>query len=304
MRLGIMLLGGGPSVSELLARIERAEEQGFQSIWLPNVRGADALTVLALAGGRTSRIELGTFVVPTYPRHPAALAQQALTTQVATGGRLVLGIGLSHRVTMADALGFDFDHPIRHMRDYLRTLGPLMTGEPVEYSGPEIRINGYQISVPGATPPPVLVAALGPQMLRLTGTLADGTAIWMGGARYLSEHAVPIITAAAREAGRSAPRIVAGLPLCVTANAAAARDFANQTYARYGQLPSYRAVLDKNDAALPADAALIGTAAEVRAGLDALASAGATDFAASVFAPPGEDTAATFALLREYAGQP
>ncbi|MGN6811124.1 MAG: TIGR03564 family F420-dependent LLM class oxidoreductase [Thermomicrobiales bacterium] len=303
MRLGIMLLGGGPSVSELLARIERAEEQGFQSIWLPNVRGADALTVLALAGGRTSRIELGTFVVPTYPRHPAALAQQALTTQVATGGRLVLGIGLSHRVTMADALGFDFDHPIRHMRDYLRTLGPLMTGEPVRYSGPEIRINGYQITVPGATPPPVLVAALGPQMLRLTGTLADGTAIWMGGARYLSEHAVPIITAAAREAGRSAPRIVAGLPLCVTANAAA-RDFANQTYARYGQLPSYRAVLDKNDAALPADAALIGTAAEVRAGLDALASAGATDFAASVFAPPGEDTAATFALLREYAGQP
>ncbi|MGN6675776.1 MAG: TIGR03564 family F420-dependent LLM class oxidoreductase [Thermomicrobiales bacterium] len=303
MRLGIMLLGGGPSVSELLARIERAEEQGFQSIWLPNVRGADALTVLALAGGRTSRIELGTFVVPTYPRHPAALAQQALTTQVATGGRLVLGIGLSHRVTMADALGFDFDHPIRHMRDYLRTLGPLMTGEPVRYSGPEIRINGYQLTVPGATPPPVLVAALGPQMLRLTGALADGTAIWMGGARYLSEHAVPIITTAAREAGRSAPRIVAGLPLCVTANAAA-RDFANQTYARYGQLPSYRAVLDKNDAALPADAALIGTAAEVRAGLDALASAGATDFAASVFAPPGEDTAATFALLREYAGQP
>jgi alkanesulfonate monooxygenase SsuD/methylene tetrahydromethanopterin reductase-like flavin-dependent oxidoreductase (luciferase family) len=190
------------------------------------------------------------------------------------------------------------------MRDYLRTLGPLMTGEPVEYSGPEIRINGYQISVPGATPPPVLVAALGPQMLRLTGTLADGTAIWMGGARYLSEHAGPIITAAAREAGRPAPRVVAGLPRCVTANAAAARDFANQTYARYGQLPSYRAVLDKNDAALPADAALIGTAAEVRAGLDALASAGATDFAASVFAPPGEDTAATFALLREYAGQP
>jgi 5,10-methylenetetrahydromethanopterin reductase len=304
MRLGIMLLGGGLAVSELLARIERAEAQGFHSAWLPNVRGADALTVLALAGGRTSRIELGTFVVPTYPRHPATLAQQALTAQVATSGRLVLGIGLSHRVTMADALGLDFDHPIRHMRDYLRTLGPLMTGEPVEYDGPEVRINGYQIIVPDATPPPVLVAALGPQMLRLTGALADGTAIWMGGARYLGEHAVPTITAAAREAGRPAPRVVAGLPICVTANAAAVRDFANRTYERYGQLPSYRAVLDKNDAALPADAALIGTAAEVRAGLDALASAGATDFAASVFAPPGEDTAATFALLREYAGQP
>jgi 5,10-methylenetetrahydromethanopterin reductase len=303
MRLGIMLLGGGPSVSELLAQIEQAESQGFHSIWLPNVHGADALTVLALAGGRTSRIELGTFVVPTYPRHPAALAQQALTAQVATGGRLVLGIGLSHRVTMEEALGFDFAHPIRHMRDYLRTLGPLLTGAPVRYSGPEIRINGYQLSVPGATPSPVLVAALGPQMLRLTGALADGTAIWMGGARYLGEHAVPTITTAAREAGRPAPRVVAGLPICVTANAAAAREFANRGYARYGQLPSYRAVLDKNDSALPADAALIGTAAEVRAGLDALASAGATDFAASVFAPPGEDTAATITLLREYAGQ-
>src|SRR5919199_1529103 len=234
MRIGLMIVtAGAPDLESVLAQIDQAEAMGFASAWVSSVRSFDALTVLALAGQRTRRIELGTFVTPTYPRHPAALAEQALAVQAASGGRLTLGIGLSHRVTMEQLLGLDWSHPIRHTREYLSCLVPLLRGEPTKFSGTEYRIDGYQLTVPGATPPTVLVAALGPQMLRLVGRLADGTAVWMGGARYLAEHAVPTITAAAREAGRPAPRIVAGLPLCVPDDPAAARQHAAQAYARY-----------------------------------------------------------------------
>lgn len=303
MQIGVMvpLPGDTPTVPELVGQIARAEARGFASVWAPNVRGADALTVLALAGSQTRTVELGTFVVPTYPRHPAALAQQALTVQAITGGRLALGIGLSHRVVMEGMLGFDWNHPLRHMREYLHCLSALLSGEPAHFAGAEFHVEGYQLTVPGAAPPPVLVAALGPQMLRLAGRLADGTAIWMGGPRYLADHAVPAITGAAREAGRPAPRIVAGLPVCVTERAGEVRQQAATAFERYGQLPSYRAVLDKEGAAGPGDVSLIGREEEVRAGLDALAAAGATDLAAAVFAPPGEDPARTYALLQDYA---
>lgn len=247
----------------------------------------------------TGRINLATFVVPTYPRHPSALAEQALTAQVATGGRLTLGIGLSHRYSMEGRLGFDRDHPVRHLREYLGCLTPLLRGEPTTFAGQEFRLDRAQVTVPDATPPSVLVAALGPQLLRLTGRLADGTAIWMGGPRYIAEHDVPTITAAAQEAGRPAPRIVAGLPICVTSNTEAVRERAGRALARYGELPSYRAVLDRQEAgASPADVALIGDEAAVQAGIDELRAAGVTDLVASVYAPRGEDAERTYALLR------
>lgn len=309
MRIGLMAPTPGtmPDLPALLDQIAQAEARGFASVWMPHIRGFDALTVLALAGQQTDTIELGTAVVPTYPRHPAALAQQALTTQVATGGRLRLGIGLSHRVTMETALGFDWSHPIRHMREYLTCLTGLLAGEAVQFAGAEFRINDYQLALPGATPPSVLVAALGPQMLRLTGRHADGTILWMGGPRYLAAQATPIVTDAAREAGRPAPRILAGLPVCVTDRAAEVREQADRFFARYAQLPSYRAVLDQEGARGPADVALIGDEEQVRAGVAALASAGATDLVAAVFTPPGEDATRTYALLRALlapAGQP
>lgn len=302
MRIGIMALPGpGAGLGQLVRQIEQAEADGLAGAWLANIAGADALTVLALAGQATERIELGTFVTPTYPRHPAALAQQALTVQAAVGNRLALGIGLSHRVTMEERLGFDWDHPIRHMREYLSCLTPLLRQEAVEFQGEEFQINGYQLSLPGANPPPVLVAALGPQMLRLTGRMADGTAIWMGGARYIAEHALPVISAAAEQVGRPAPRIVAGLPVCVTDTPDEVRETAARAYERYGQLPSYRAILDREGADTPADVSLIGSAAEVRAGIQSMADAGVTDFAASIFSPRGVDPAPTKDLLKEMA---
>ena len=302
MKIGVQAaLGGNGGIGAVVEELVRAEELGLESAWLPHIQGFDALTVLALAGQRTRRIELGTNVVPTYPRHPSALAQQALTAQAATGGRLTLGIGLSHRFRMEGMLGFDWSRPVRHMREYLSCLRPLLGQERASFAGEEFRIEGYQLAIPDATPPPVLVAALGPQMLRAAGQLADGTAIWMGGPRYLAEHAVPTITAAAREAGRPAPRVLASLPVCVTDRAGAVRAEAATTFARYGQLPSYRAILDREGGVGPADVALIGDEEEVLRGLRALAEAGATDFAASVFAAQGEDPGRTYALLQRHA---
>jgi 5,10-methylenetetrahydromethanopterin reductase len=303
MQIGVTLPTPGQvlDLDTLLREFQRAEALGLHTAWMPNITSFDALTILALAGRQTRTLELGTFVVPTYPRHPAAMAQQALTTQVASGGRLVLGIGLSHRATIETRLGLDYSHPIRHMTEYLRCLAGLLAGEVVSFQGQEFRLDGYQLNVPGATPPPILVAALGPQMLRLAGRLAAGTAIWMGGPRYLAEHVIPTIVPAAREAGRPAPRVLVSVPVCVTDRPEAVRQAANVAFARYGQLPSYRAILDKEGAPNPADVALIGPEDVVRQQLDALAAAGATDFSAAVFAPPGEDAERTWAFLRAYA---
>lgn len=302
MKFGLMIASAGaPSLDDVLDQFVQAEKRGFASAWIPSVRSYDALAVIALAGRLTSTLEMATFVVPTYPRHPSALTEQALTTQAATGGRLTLGIGLSHRVSMEGRLGLDWDHPVRHLREYLSCLTPLLRGEAVTFSGEEFTLDQAQVTVPGVTAPSVLVAALGPQLLRLTGRLADGTAVWMGGPRYLAEHAVPTISAAASAAGRPAPRIVAGTPICVTDSADAVRERANRAFGRYGELPSYRAVLDRQqEGASPADVALIGDEATVLAGIEAYRAAGVTDLVASVYAPRGEDAERTYALLKSH----
>jgi F420-dependent oxidoreductase-like protein len=303
MRIGLFY--GASASADVAARIEGmvdVESRGYDSVWIANIRDTDALMMLALVGQRTSRMEMGTFVVPTYPRHPAALAQQALTAQGASNNRIALGIGLSHRVTMEGALGFDWDHPIRHTREYLHCLEALFSGAPANFEGQEFTLRGYQLGVPGATRPAILVAALGPQMLKLTGQLADGTALWMGGAKYIREYVAPTINEAAAAAGRPAPRIVAGLPVCVTDNPDQVRERAASVYERYGQLPSYRAVLDKEGAAGPADVSLFGNEEQVEAAIRELAAAGVTDLAAAPFTRRPEDPERTHALLARLRG--
>ena len=160
MRIGLMLAMPGDTTGTggLIERARHAEEAGFVSAWLPQVSGLDAISVLAMAGRETSTIELGTAVVPTYPRHPTALAMQALTAQDASGGRFSLGIGLSHKFAIEDSLGLDYSKPIPHMREYLSILNGLLAGERVSFSGELYRVN-TQISVPGTKKPPVLVAS-------------------------------------------------------------------------------------------------------------------------------------------------
>ena len=305
MRIGLVLAMPGDTtpLHGLVEKTAQAEAAGFASAWLPQVMAIDALTMFAMAGSQTSRIELGTAVIPTYPRHPTALACQALTTQAATNGRLTLGIGLSHKVFIEGALGLDYSRPVPHMREYLTVLNGLLAGEPVSFKGELYNVTA-QVAVPGATKPPVMVAALGPAMLKLTGRMADGTITWMGGIPYLRDLAAPTIKAAAAEAGRPAPRIAAMVPVVVTSDADAARDALNATYRMYGVLPSYRATLDRGGAANPADVAIIGTQNEVESQLEEYAQVGVTDLNAVLTAGPAGNREATYELLGALAQQP
>ena len=291
--------GDKVATAGLVERAQAAEVAGFASAWLPQVGTVDALMALALAGGATKRIELGTAVVPTYPRHPTVLAEQALTVQDASGDRLALGIGLSHKFLIENSLGLDYSKPIPHTREYLTILNGLLAGEAVAFSGEMYRVKS-QVSVGKASKPPVLVAALGPAMLRLCGRLSDGTITWMGGLDYLRDIAIPTMTEAAAGAGRPAPRFVAMVPVLLSDDGGAGREVVNTSFEMYGKIPSYRATLDRGGAAEPADVAIIGNDDAIRAGLAAFAEAGVTDFAA-VVPRAASSAAATSELLAELA---
>mgnify|MGYP003335629764 CR=1 FL=1 len=278
MRIGIF---GGAAVDQGLDAVRRAaataEAEGFAAFWLPQIFGLDALAAFTLVGAETPRIELGTAVVPTYPRHPITLAAQALTVQAASDGRLTLGIGMSHQFVIEAMFGYSFEKPARHMREYLDALVPLLRGDQADVDGTTLSVHA-QIGVPGATPPTLLIAALGPAMLKLAAERADGTVTWMTGPRTLGEFTVPTLAAAAEAAGRTAPRVTASLPVCVTDDPADARARAAQIFEVYGHLPSYRAMLDREGAAGPADVAIVGDEATVCAQIRALADCGVTDF--------------------------
>ncbi len=300
MRIGTSLAesSGPDALVKLADDLRTAADDGFASAWISNIFGLEALTSLAVAGSQVPGIELGTAVVPTYPRHPAVLAQQALTTDLAVGGRLTLGIGLSHQIVIQDMYGYSFDKPARHMREYLAVLGPLLAGEPVAFDGETVHAH-IGLSVPRSRARvPLLLAALAPQMLRLAGTQADGTILWMTGPATVRDYIVPAITAAASEAGRPSPRVVCVLPVCVTDDPAAARVNAGKAFAIYGQLPSYRAMLDREGAAGPGDVAVVGDEDRVAAQIRALADGGVTDFVALEYARD-DDGPRTRALLRK-----
>jgi F420-dependent oxidoreductase-like protein len=272
--------GGSESLDELVEAARSAEARGFPSFWTPNIFGLEAITALAIAARETRSIELGTAVVPTYPRHPVAMAQQALTAAAAAGGRFTLGIGLSHKIVIEDMFGLSYERPARHMREYLEVLTPLLRGEPAKFEGEQYRVNAG-LAVAGAGTVPLVVAALGPVMLRLAGRFADGTITWMTGRRTLEGHIGPVIRAAAQKAGRPEPRVVAGLPMTLTNDVESAREKMDQTYAIYGTLPSYRAMLDREGVAGPGGVALLGDESALRAQLRELESAGVTDFQAA-----------------------
>jgi len=282
MRIGIgigEIAGTGGTIDKLVAQAKQAEADGFASGWLANIFGMDAILAAAVCARETATIELGTAVVPTYPRHPTAMAQVALSAAAIARGRFSLGIGLSHQVVIEGMLGLSFAKPYSHMREYLAVLGPLVREGRVAFSGDEFRVNAT-MSVAGAAPCPILVAALAPKMLALAGAETDGTITWMTGPKTIREHTVPRISAAASKAGRKPPRVVVGLPIAVTGKAAAARASAARIFQIYGMLPSYRAMLDREGAGGPADVAIVGGETEVEARIHELEAAGATDLLA------------------------
>jgi len=300
MKIGTSVIepGGGDALTKLADQLRRAADDGFTSAWMANIFGLEALTSLAVAGSHVPGIAVGTAVVPTYPRHPAVLAQQALTAALALGpGRLTLGIGLSHQIVIESMYGYSFDKPARHMREYLSVLLPLLEGTAVSVDGDTLSAH-IGLSTPREDRVPVVLAALAPRMLKLAGELTDGTVLWMTGPATVRDHIVPAITAAATAAGRPSPRVVCVLPVCVTDDVQAARATAAEEFAIYGQLPSYRAVLDKEGAAGPADVALVGDEDTVAAQIAGLADAGVTEFVAAEYAR-GADRARTRSLLKK-----
>ncbi len=282
MDIGIMVGGGG--LAAVVDAIREAADAGFRRAWLPQLFGVEALTAIAVAGREVPGIELGTAVVPTYPRHPLVLAGQALTTSAALGpGRLHLGIGLSHQLVIEGMLGMAFEKPAVHMREYLSALRPALDGRPVDVQGETLRASTLMgpVKVDDAGPVPVLVAALGPALLRVAGELADGTLTWMAAPEVVGKRIAPSITAAAEAAGRPRPRVGVGLPVAVTDDVPGVRERAATTYAIYGTLPSYKRLLDEAGLDGPAGVVIAGDEHEVAARIQALADVGTTEFLAS-----------------------
>jgi 5,10-methylenetetrahydromethanopterin reductase len=281
-------------VSRLIAAAQSCEAAGFDSVWVPQIPDEfDALTALALMGHATSRIELGTAVMPVQSRHPVAMAQQTLSTQAVCEGRLTLGLGPSHHWIVEDMFGLAYDRPAALMRDYVQVLETAFAGPgPVDVENETFRVHN-PLDITDLPPTPILIAALGPVMLKLAGEHAAGTILWMADERAIGEHIAPRITAAAQDAGRPAPRVVAGVPvtLCRNEDVDAVRSWANKALGHAEYSPNYQRLLERGDASDVGDMCAAGDEAAVLARLRSFRDAGVTDLAARVL-PFGSDRAA------------
>ena len=281
MELGIF--GSSRNIDDLKKQVQVANNLGYSTFWTPQIFNLDALTALAVIAESVEGIRLGTSVIPTYPRHPMMLAQQALTVNQVSNGRLDLGIGLSHKPVVEGMWGISFDAPVGHMSDYLQILMALLHDGTISYGGKHLTSRGG-IDVP-ADAPPVLVAALGPQMLKLVGRVADGTVTWMTGPETIRNHISPVINAAAEEAGRPVPQVIAAVPVCITSDPDMAEEYAKRDFGFYGDLPSYRAMLEREGLANSWDIALSGSFEEVAEGLQKYSDSGGTQVVAAVYGP-------------------
>ncbi|MET8211635.1 TIGR03564 family F420-dependent LLM class oxidoreductase [Streptomyces sp. NPDC005373] len=303
MRIG--LTGGARTPEKIVRQAQRAEADGFSSLWYASTVTGDPLTPMALAGRETSRIELGTAVLQTYPCHPLLQANRAAAA-AATMGRpgLTIGIGPSHESLIRDVYGLSYDRPGRNTEEYVHILARLLRGEDVDFQGEDWTTRSAGRMAPLDQKVPVLLSALSPRMLRVAGQHADGTVLWMAPVKAIAGDIAPRIQRAAAEAGRPAPRIVAGLPVAVHDDVPEARAAVAATSGAYAGMPNYQRVLGLGGAETPADAALVGDEGAVTAQLHALLEAGATDIWAAIV-PVGPDPAAsvrrTRSLLRELA---
>ncbi len=290
-----------PDLEQIIADVQTTESEGFSSYWLAQTALIDATAVLGLAGTRTSTIELGTAVVPTWERHPHALAAQALTAQAACGGRFTLGIGLSHRPVVEGMLRMEWERPLRHMLDYLDVLQPLLTEGKVSHQGDVWSFMGSG-GRPTHDPPKVMLAALGEQMLRLAGRRTDGTILWCVGPTTIERQILPVMSEAADKAGRPSPGVVCSLPVWVTDDVVPAKNFVATAFKDYAVLPSYRAMLDIEGVQGIESIALIGSEQQVADGLARIDASGATEFTAVVMGANADELANARAVLAAYSG--
>jgi F420-dependent oxidoreductase-like protein len=304
MRIGVMI---GPERGRYASKVERlradaawADGAGLSSIWIPQIPDEfDALTAATIIGAETTRIEVGTAVVPVQPRHPIALAQQALSVQAVCKGRLTLGLGVSHHWIIDEMLGLPYEHPAATMRDYLDVLdAALAANGPVDVENDRFRVHN-PLDITDLRPTSVLLAALGPRMLRLAGERADGTLLWLADERAVGMHVAPTINGAAERAGRPSPRIVAGVPVCLCrddeVDTAIART--NRILSEAEVSPNYQRLLDLGDAADVGDILAAGRESSVEKRLRSFADAGVTDVSVRVV-PIGGDRDELLASMR------
>jgi len=294
MRIGLMI---GPERGRYGTKVERlradarwAEEAGLATVWIPQIPDEfDALTAATVVGAETSRIEIGTAVVPVQPRHPIALAQQALSVQAVCQGRLAVGLGVSHHWVIDEMLGLPYEHPVATMRAYLDVLDRAFGGPgAVDVENDRFRVHN-PLDITDIAPTPVLLAALGPLMLRLCGERTDGTILWMADERAIGSYVVPALVRSSEAAGRPAPRVVAGVPVCVCRDGeiGAAVDRTNRILAEAEVSPNYQRLLEQGDARSVGDILVAGGESTIRKRLQAFADAGVTDLSVRVV-PIGE----------------
>ena len=284
MRVGVMI---GPERRDtarkpegMIRDIEWAEAAGMDTAWIPQIPSDfDALMTIALLATKTTKIELGTAVVPLQAQHPIALARQALSAHAIAGGRLALGVGPSHHWIVSDMLGLPYEKPAAYTRDYLEVLQAAFRGPgPVDVENDTFTVHN-PLELGPVAPLPVLVAALGPVMLRIAGERADGTVLWMADERAIGGHIAPRITKAADNAGRPAPRIIAGIPvtLCAPSQVDAARERANRILGEAEFSPNYQRLLDQGEAKDVGDICAAGDEEAILARFRSFADAGVTD---------------------------
>lgn len=286
-------IDGPQTITDVVAEIAGAEDDGFDTAWVPQmppfagISPWNALTTLAVAAPAAPHIGVGTSVVVAQTQHPLALANQALTTQAAVGGRLTLGVGLSQQPIIEGIYGYPFERPAHLLREYLSVLLPALRGEAVSFHGDTVSAEGqYQFS--GIDAPAVVLAALGPRMLALAGELTDGTVTAWTGPKTIETHIVPRITAAASAAGRATPRIIASLIVGVTDEPDAARAGVAERFGMAASFPSYRAMLDIEGVNGVDELVALGDESTVAAAVGRYADAGATEL---VILPIGSPTA-------------
>jgi 5,10-methylenetetrahydromethanopterin reductase len=297
LNLGIAV--GATPIDSLVDALAKVRDEGFGRVWMAQMPwDGDLLTALAVAFREVDGIEVGSAVLPIQNQHPMQMAQRALMLNKIASGRFILGLGMTHQAVTEGMWGIPYDKPVRRMREYLDALQPLLAGEAVNSVGETVTARGA-LQIVDAPTPEVYLAALGPQMLKLCGRRTAGTLTWMCGPKTLGEHIGPALREAAVEAGRpqNAVRVVAGLPVAVTDDVAAARAQAAEQFATYGTLPAYRAMLDREGYANPEDAAIIGDEKTVSDRLDELGGAGVDEFSAVVFDSSPEVRERTRALL-------
>jgi F420-dependent oxidoreductase-like protein len=224
-------------VDTAINKIREAEQAGVQQVWMTQSVGMiDTLTLFASVAAHTTRIRLGTSIVPIYPRHPLVMAQQAVTVDALAPGRLRLGVGPSHRHVMENIYGLSMSSPLAYLREYVEVMRQVLWEGRVDHQGKFFKVN---TSFPHTEQIPLLVSALGEEAFRLAGEIADGAISWVCPVPYLLDKALPALRAGAQAHDRPVPPLVAHIPIAMSTNEAAVHEAAMSRISYYTKAPFY-----------------------------------------------------------------